>query len=70
MSAGKLAIGVQGAPLREHRRQPARRLTAVLAERGALHAYREFPSGHNWYTWRIGLAEGLLDLLGGDLWGV
>ncbi len=49
---------------------PARRLAAVLADRGALHAYREFPSGHNWYTWRIGLAEGLLDLLGGDLWGV
>ena len=44
---------------------PARRLAAVLAEAGVPHGYREFPSGHNWYTWRVGLAEGLEELLGG-----
>ncbi|ADR37046.1 esterase [Oceanithermus profundus DSM 14977] len=46
---------------------PARRFAAVLAERGTAHEYREYPSGHNWTTWRIGAAEGLVDLFGADL---
>lgn len=46
---------------------PARRFAAVLAERGTKHEYREYPSGHNWTTWRTGLADGLVDLFGSDL---
>lgn len=46
---------------------PARRFAAVLAERGVQHAYREYPSGHNWTTWRLGLEAGLVDLFGVDL---
>ncbi len=45
----------------------ARRFAAALADRGTPHEYREYPSGHNWYTWRLGLAEGLEDLFGVDL---
>jgi len=44
-----------------------RRFTAVLAERGAVHEYHEYPSGHNWHTWRLGLETSLLDLFGVDL---
>ncbi len=46
---------------------PARRFVALLAARGTLHEYREYPSGHNWVTWRVGLEAGLLDLYGSDL---
>ncbi len=46
---------------------PTRRLAARLAELGVAHAYRERPSGHNWVTWRQGIAPGLRYLLGRDL---
>ncbi len=46
---------------------PARRFAAVLAERKAAHEYREYPSGHNWHTWRLGIEAGLEDLFGTDL---
>jgi enterochelin esterase family protein len=46
---------------------PIRRFTAALADRGAVHEYREYPSGHNWYTWRLGIEDALLDLFGLDL---
>ncbi len=46
---------------------PARRFAAMLAEGGVPHAYRERPSGHNWVTWRQGIAPGLKELLGRDL---
>ena len=45
-----------------------RRFAALLAERGISHAYFEYPSGHNWFTWRLGLVDGLLEVLGSDLW--
>jgi enterochelin esterase family protein len=38
---------------------PNRRFAAMLADLGYLHHYRERPSGHNWMTWRQGLAPGL-----------
>lgn len=46
---------------------PVRRFAAVLAAREATHEYREYPSGHNWVTWRVGLEAGLVDLYGSDL---
>jgi len=46
---------------------PVRRFAAVIAERGAVHEYREYPSGHNWHTWRLGIEAGLVDLFGVDL---
>ncbi len=41
-----------------------RRFAAMLADCKVNHAYRERASGHNWYTWRQGLAPGLRFLLG------
>ncbi len=46
---------------------PTRRLAARLSDLGVVHAYRERPSGHNWVTWRQGIAPGLRYLLGRDL---
>jgi enterochelin esterase family protein len=46
---------------------PVRRFAAVLAEQGTAHEYREYPSGHNWHTWRLGIEAGLIDLFGIDL---
>lgn len=43
---------------------PARRFAALLADRKVPHAYRERASGHNWVTWKQGLAPGLRYLLG------
>jgi len=43
---------------------PNRRFAAVLADKGYPHAYRERPSGHNWVTWKQGLAPGLRFLFG------
>lgn len=41
-----------------------RRFAGMLAEKGYSHAYLERPSGHNWMTWRQGLAGGLRYLFG------
>ncbi|HEX2864970.1 MAG TPA: alpha/beta hydrolase-fold protein [Deinococcales bacterium] len=41
-----------------------RRFAATLFDLGARHEYRERPGGHNWVTWRDGLADGLRFLLG------
>ncbi len=46
---------------------PVRRFAALLAESAAVHEYREYPGGHNWVTWRVGLEAGLADLFGADL---
>ncbi len=43
---------------------PNRRFAAMLADRGYPHAYHERPSGHNWMTWRQGLAPALRFLFG------
>jgi len=45
---------------------PVRRFVATIAERGAVHRYYEYTSGHNWHTWRLGIKAGLLDLFGAD----
>lgn len=37
-----------------------RRMSAFFADEGLPHQYREYPSGHNWITWRQALAEALL----------
>lgn len=41
-----------------------RRLRDVLRERGYEAGYREFQGGHDYASWRGGLADGLIDLLG------
>lgn len=41
-----------------------RRFAAMLRDKGYTHAYLERPSGHNWMTWRQGLAPGLRFLFG------
>ncbi len=41
-----------------------RRFAAMLADKGYPHAYLERPSGHNWMTWRQGLAPALTYLFG------
>ena len=46
---------------------PVRRFAAVLADLGVAHDYREYPSGHNWHTWRLGIEEVLIELFGVDL---
>jgi len=46
---------------------PVRRFAAAIAERGVVHEYREYPSGHNWHSWRLGIEAGLVDLFGTDL---
>ncbi|MBZ9714036.1 alpha/beta hydrolase [Deinococcus multiflagellatus] len=43
---------------------PNRRMAGLLAEAGVTHQYREYPSGHNWVTWREALPEALLFLQG------
>ncbi|WP_412028654.1 alpha/beta hydrolase [Deinococcus yunweiensis] len=44
---------------------PNRRMAALFADHGLEHQYREYPSGHNWVTWREALPEALLYLQGG-----
>ncbi|GIW35663.1 alpha/beta hydrolase-fold protein [Meiothermus sp.] len=46
---------------------PNRRFAAMLADKGYPHAYFERPSGHNWMTWRQGLAPALVYLFGNRL---
>ncbi len=41
-----------------------RRMAAALFDRKYVHQYFELPSGHNWTTWRNGLAKHLLFMLG------
>ncbi len=43
---------------------PNRRFAAMLADKGYPHLYQERPSGHNWMTWRQGLAPALVYLFG------
>lgn len=43
---------------------PNRRMAALLADQGVPHQYREYPSGHNWITWREALPEALLYMQG------
>ncbi|WP_339094753.1 esterase family protein [Deinococcus sp. VB343] len=43
---------------------PNRRLAGLLADRLMPHQYREYPSGHNWVTWREALPEALLYMQG------
>ncbi|RDI95624.1 esterase family protein [Meiothermus sp. QL-1] len=43
---------------------PNRRFAAMLADKGYPHLYTERPSGHNWMTWRQGLAPALRYLFG------
>lgn len=39
---------------------PNRRMAATLQDLGIGHQYREYPSGHNWVSWKNALAEALL----------
>ncbi|MDL2344034.1 alpha/beta hydrolase-fold protein [Deinococcus sp. MIMF12] len=43
---------------------PNRRMAASLADLGVGHQYREYPSGHNWVTWRDALPEAFLYMQG------
>lgn len=43
---------------------PNRRFAAMLADKGYQHGYYERPSGHNWATWKQGLAPALRYLFG------
>ena len=43
---------------------PNRRLAGLFADLRLEHQYREYPSGHNWVTWREALPEALLYLQG------
>ncbi len=43
---------------------PNRRFAAMLSDKGYRHTYLERPSGHNWMTWRQGLAPALAYLFG------
>lgn len=43
---------------------PNRRMAASLADLGTEHQYREYPSGHNWVTWRDALPEAFLYMQG------
>lgn len=43
---------------------PNRRMAASLADLNVPHQYREYPSGHNWVTWRAALPEALLYMQG------
>lgn len=43
---------------------PNRRMAALLADRFLNHQYREYPSGHNWVTWREALPEAFLFMQG------
>lgn len=44
---------------------PNRRMAATLADAQVPHQYREYPSGHNWVTWREALPEAFLYMQGG-----
>ncbi|MFT2719968.1 alpha/beta hydrolase [Deinococcus sp. A31D244] len=44
---------------------PNRRMAGLFADLGLNHQYREYPSGHNWVTWREALPEAFLYLQGG-----
>ena len=48
---------------------PNRRMAAALADLGLPHQYREYPSGHNWITWREALPEALLFMQGCEACG-
>ena len=43
---------------------PNRRMAATLQDAQTLHQYREYPSGHNWVTWKNALPEALLFVQG------
>ncbi|UBV42065.1 esterase family protein [Deinococcus taeanensis] len=43
---------------------PNRRMAGLFADLGLRHQYREYPSGHNWVTWREALPEAFLYLQG------
>ena len=40
-------------------------MAGLFADLGLAHQYREYPSGHNWVTWREALPEAFLYLQGG-----
>lgn len=43
---------------------PNRRMAAFFADHFLTHQYREYPSGHNWVTWREALPEAFLYMQG------
>lgn len=43
---------------------PNRRMAGLFADLGLPHQYREYPSGHNWVTWREALPEAFLYMQG------
>ncbi|MEW6420675.1 MAG: esterase family protein [Deinococcota bacterium] len=43
---------------------PNRRMAGSFADTGIRHQYREYPSGHNWVTWREALPEAFLYMQG------
>lgn len=43
---------------------PNRRMAALASDLNIDHQYREYPSGHNWVTWRQALPEALLYMQG------
>lgn len=43
---------------------PNRRMAALFADSFLTHQYREYPSGHNWVTWREALPEAFLYMQG------
>lgn len=43
---------------------PNRRMAALFADQFLPHQYREYPSGHNWVTWREALPEAFLYMQG------
>lgn len=43
---------------------PNRRMAATLQDLCVTHQYREYPSGHNWVSWKNALAEALLYMQG------
>lgn len=43
---------------------PNRRMAALFADQFLPHQYREYPSGHNWVTWREALPEAYLYMQG------
>jgi enterochelin esterase family protein len=45
---------------------PNRRMAGLFADRALAHQYREYPSGHNWITWREALPEAFLYMQGGE----
>ncbi|MFK7603398.1 alpha/beta hydrolase [Deinococcus sp. SM5_A1] len=43
---------------------PNRRMAGLFADLALPHQYREYPSGHNWVTWREALPEAFLHMQG------